>query len=192
MVSAEDQLFEFVESTLAGTEMDAHALDHTRRVHVLAMELGRRLKADLRVLSAAAILHDVGRFREAETGVSHSKLSGEMSRPILENLGYSQEEVDRIVDAIRTHRFSEGLEPNSLEGRILSDADKLDALGAIGVYRSIVHTFAGGKGAEGFLEHAYSKLLKLKDLMHTDEARTIALARHETLERFVRQLRSQL
>lgn len=189
MVSSEDKLFEFVESTLTGFKRDAHTLDHTRRVYTMTMELGRRLGADLRVLGAAAILHDVGRSREEETGISHSILSGEMSQPRLKELGYSQEEVKRVVDAIRTHRFSEGIEPNSLEGQILSDADKLDAIGAIGVYRSIAQTSVDGRGIKGFLQHADEKLLKLRNLMHTDEAKAIAQRRHKTLEEFVEHLR---
>lgn len=192
MPSDEDKMFEFVESTLAGSELGAHAIDHTRRVYDLALELGRRLGADLRVLGAAAILHDVGRSKEEKTGVSHSTLSGEMSRPLLEGLGYSEEEINRVAGAIRTHRFSEGLEPDSLEGQILSDADKLDAIGAIGVYRSIVYTFVGGKDVEGFLQHADKKLLRLKDMMHTEEAKAMAQSRHNTLEMFVEQLRSEL
>jgi uncharacterized protein len=192
MASEEDKLFEFVYEELSGSEMGAHAFDHTTRVHAISMNIGRKLSANLRILGAAAILHDVGRAREEETGISHSKLSGEMSVDLLREIGYTEEEIAEIVEAIRTHRFSEGLEPNSLEGRILSDADKLDAIGAIGVYRSIAHTLVDGRGVEGFLKHANDKLLKLRDLMYTDEARAVAENRHRMLESFVNQLRTEI
>jgi uncharacterized protein len=192
MASDEDRLFEFVRKGLSGIEMGGHAFDHTRRVYAIAMEIGRKLGANLRILGAAAILHDVGRSREEETGISHSRLSGEMSVDLLRENGYTEEEITGIVGAIRTHRFSEGIEPTSLEGRILSDADKLDAIGAIGVYRSIAYTSVDARDAEGFLKHAEDKLLKLRDLMYTDEARVIAESRHKVLEEFVNQLRAEM
>lgn len=192
MDSIEESLFQFVRGTLGGFGLGAHELDHTRRVLAICIDLGTELGANLRVLRAAAILHDVGRAKEAETGISHSILSGEMSRDVLAHLEYSVDEIEHVVDVIRTHRFSEGLEPQSLEGRILSDADKLDAIGAIGVYRSIAHTTHDGGGIEGFLKHADEKLLKLKDLMYTEPAKRMAQDRHVFLESFVDRLRQEL
>jgi len=94
--------------------------------------------------------------------------------------------------ALINERLSEGLEPNSLEGKILSDADKLDAIGAIGVFRAIAQAESEGGGMEAFLRHADEKLLKLRDLMYTEPSRVEAKKRHSTLEAFVSQLRSEL
>ncbi len=74
----------------------------------------------------------------------------------------------------------------------MSDADKLDAMGAIGVFRAIAQANSTGVGIEAFLRHADEKLLRLKDLMYTDGARTVAEERHSTLESFVMQLREEL
>jgi len=115
-----------------------------------------------------------------------------MSKDFLNDLGYTRQEIERIVDAIRTHRFSEGIEPRSIEGQILSDADKLDALGAIGVYRAIAQATASGKGIQGFLNHTEEKLLRLKDKMHTVPARELAEERHEMLSIFVERLRNEI
>jgi uncharacterized protein len=93
---------------------------------------------------------------------------------------------------IRTHRYSEGMEPNSPEGRLLSDADKLDAIGAIGVYRAIAQAENKGKGMVGFLQHADEKLLKLKDLMYTAKGKELATKRHNVLQRFVEELRNEI
>lgn len=187
-----EKIEEFVLQELVQAGSGAHTLDHTTRVYALCMKIGPDLKADIRILGAAALLHDVGRPREEETGVSHSILSGEMGRGVLSESGFTDSEIDQVVDAIRTHRFSEGIEPNSLEGEILSDVDKLDAMGAIGVFRAIAQAASGGAGMEGFLRHADEKLLKLRDLMYTEPARAEAEIRHKTLEVFVNQLRSEL
>ncbi|MFX0107110.1 MAG: HD domain-containing protein [Candidatus Hodarchaeota archaeon] len=168
-----------------------HSYEHVRRVYEISKRVGTLLNADMRVLSAAALLHDIGREREEETGISHSILSGQMGEEILKKVGFSNAEIEHVKSVIRTHRFSEGLEPDSLEGKILSDADKLDALGAIGVFRAISRASSRGDGIEGFLRHADEKLLKLRDLMYTDIAKEIAEERHSILEAFVSELRTE-
>lgn len=191
-MSAETKIMDFVEKQLSKSSKGAHTFDHIMRVHALSLQIGEDLPISIRVVRAAALLHDVGRPNESETGISHSILSGEVSKPLLQELGYSQTEIEQIIDAIRTHRFSEGLEPNSHEGKILSDADKLDAMGAVGVYRSIAQSETKGKGMIGFLNHADEKLLKLKDLMYTSKGKELAVGRHEVLQRFVDELRNEI
>ena len=191
-MSAEIKIIDFVEKNLSVSNKGAHTLDHIKRVYALSTQIGENLPISTRVLRAAALLHDVGRPKESETGVSHSILSGEMSKPLLQDLGYTETEVEQIIDAIRTHRFSEGIEPNSLEGKILSDADKLDAMGAIGIYRAIAQAESKGKGMIGFLQHADEKLLKLKDWMYTAKGIGLALERHDVLQKFVSELQDEL
>jgi len=190
-MSTKTRIIDFVKKELSKSDLGAHTLDHTLRVYSLSMQLGKGLPVNKRVLEAAALLHDVGRPREAESNVSHSILSGNMSRDFLRNLGYTTEEIERIVDAIRTHRYSEGIEPHTIEGQILSDADKIDAMGAIGVYRAIAQAAASGRGIQGFLNHADEKLLRLKEMMYTVHAKKLAAERHEMLSAFVDQLRSE-
>jgi uncharacterized protein len=187
-----ERIDSFVEQEMTQSDAGAHAYDHVKRVFSLAMRIGTILGANLRVLGAAALLHDVGRARENETGVSHSIVSGEMSVEILEEVGFTQDEIQSVRDVIRTHRFSEGLTPTSLEGEILSDADKLDALGAIGVFRATAQATTTGLGAEGFLRHADEKLLKLSQMMYTEEGKKIAEARHAVLSDFVAELRKDV
>jgi uncharacterized protein len=191
-MSEETKIMEFVEKQLSRTSRGAHTIDHSMRVYALSIQIGENLPISPRVVRAAALLHDVGRPKESETGVSHSIVSGEISKPLLRELGYSETEMNQITDAIRTHRFSEGIEPNSLEGKVLSDADKLDAIGAIGIYRSIAQAESKGRGMIGFLHHADEKLLKLKELMYTTRGKTLADERHNILQRFVEQLRNEL
>jgi uncharacterized protein len=188
----DEKIDEFVRSVLLTSEKGAHSYDHTKRVYLLAMAIGSKAGADLKVLGAAAQLHDVGRPREAQTGESHSVISGEMGRPIMREVGYTEHEIELVVQAIRTHRFSEGLAPTSIEGEVLSDADKLDAMGAIGVFRAIAQASMTGVGIDGFLIHADEKLLNLHKLMYTEQAKTLAEKRHVILDRFVNQLREEI
>ncbi|RDE10748.1 MAG: phosphohydrolase [Candidatus Thorarchaeota archaeon] len=187
----EEKLEKFVKQSLAVNAAGAHTYDHIMRVYLLAKMIGTGIGADMRVLGAAALLHDVGRPRETETGVSHSILSGEMSREVLIAAGYTQDEVKQIDDAIRTHRFSEGLTPTSKEGEVLSDADKLDAIGAIGVFRAVSQAAAEDRGMEGFLRHADEKLLKLHRLMYTKSGKALAKRRNAFLQEFVNRLREE-
>ena len=189
---AKSKIIDFMREELSDSNSGAHTFDHTMRVYTLSMQISEELPVSIRVLQAAALLHDVGRPREYETGISHSILSGEMSKSLLQELAYTENEIEQILDAIRTHRFSEGIEPNSLEGEILSDADKLDSMGAIGVYRAIAYGITRGRGISGFLKHADEKLLKLKNLMYTDPGKHLAIKRHEVLQYFVDELREEI
>jgi uncharacterized protein len=187
-----EQIDEYVKQNMTAVDDMGHDYDHVKRVFSMCIEIGKKMGANLKVLGAAALLHDVGRIQEIQTGISHSITSGEMGELILERIGYSQEEIEDVRQAIRTHRFSEGLTPTSLEGKILSDADKLDAIGAIGVYRAIAHSNATGVGIDGFLRHADEKLLGLRDMMYTDLGEMHANERHAVLNTFVENLRSEL
>lgn len=188
----EKEIDNFIKNLFAKEKAGAHAYDHTKRVYNIALRIAESTEADIKILGAAALLHDIGRPQERETGLSHSIVSGELSIPLLTKLHYNECEIDAVVDAIRTHRFSEGLTPGSIEGKILSDADKLDALGAIGVFRAIAHAVENEGGVERFLSHADEKLLKLKDLMYTDHGRKLARKRHTVLKNFVDELRVEL
>ena len=189
--SPEKKIDAFVKQMIGGSSQGAHTYDHTKRVYALARAIASESGANLRIIGAAALLHDIGRSKENETGVSHAILSGEMSREILQKTGYTETEVEQIVEAIRTHRFSEHLTPSSLEGKILSDADKLDAIGAIGIFRCIAESAVENKDVEGFLNHAEEKLLKLHAMMYTNKARAMAEQRHAFLTDFVRRLRQE-
>ncbi|NWF94958.1 MAG: HD domain-containing protein [Candidatus Thorarchaeota archaeon] len=186
-----EELSSIVERVLCDSEHGAHTIDHVHRVYSIAMTIGKEMAVNSRVLAAAALLHDIGRPQEKTTGVSHSIVSGEMSRGILSRIGYSDTEVEQVVDAIRTHRFSEGLRPVTREGEILSDADRLDAMGAIGIYRAIAEAVASGRGIEGFLAHAEEKLLRLQEHMYTDTGKRMAAERHGLLVSFVNQLKAE-
>lgn len=166
----------------------SHSFEHVLRVRQLCLLIGQEEKADLDVLEAAALLHDIGRPQEAETGVSHAITGADMAVAFLATTSFPKEKLGSVASAIRTHRFSENLTPESLEGEILSDADKLDAIGALGLARAIAESLVRQRGLKGVVEHLCQKLLKLRDRMHTQTGKELAEPRHNLLVSFMRHL----
>jgi uncharacterized protein len=198
-----------VEKMLDGRD-PAHDFYHIMRVYKNAELIGRREGADMEVLLAAVLLHDLVVYPKGSAKRSKSADdSADMAEKILQDYGYSQEKIDKICYGIRTHSYSKKLTPSTLEGKILQDADRLDALGAIGIAR----TFSvGGSENRMFynpgdpfcksrsqsddkqwtLDHFQAKLLKLKDLMHTQTARDMAQERADFMDLFIEQLQKEI
>jgi uncharacterized protein len=188
----------------------AHDLQHILRVYKNAELIGKREGADMEVLLAAVLLHDIVVYPKGSAKSSKSADdSADMAEKILKGYGVSKEKIDRISYCIRTHSYSRRLVPATLEGKILQDADRLDALGAIGIAR----TFSvGGSEDRMFynpddpfwktgrepddwqwtLDHFQAKLLKLKDLMRTKAAQEMAEERTRFMEQFIEQLKKEL
>lgn len=122
------------------TARDAtHDFDHVLRVTEMAVRIAVEEGANVEVVRTAALLHDIG----LDNGrVGHEHTSAEQARRIL--AGHPPEKVEAVALAILSHRFRSGPPPQTLEARCLFDADKLDAIGAIGVAR--VFAFAGSTG----------------------------------------------
>jgi len=164
-----------------------HGFKHTERVVQLCSVLGDRLGADISVLIPAAILHDVGRGED-----DHAEKGAEIARTILKENGVPPHKIEKIVETIRVHSFSGGLEALNLEAQILSDADKLDAMGAIGVYRAGQYSGEHDRSLEDYVVHFHEKLLTLKDLLYTDEARKLAEDRHRFMESYLEEFMKEL
>lgn len=191
-------------------EGGCHGPDHTERVHDLAMHIGRMMGAKLDILSAAALLHDIGRRHEMENRgtVCHAAKGAEMAEGILIGLGLPAETISAVVHCIESHRYRNDKVPQTLEAQILYDADKLDSIGAIGIGRAFL--FAGQVGARlhnrmsditnttsySVEDTAYRefrvKLCKVKETMLTPEGCRIAQERHEFMEVFFRRLEREI
>ncbi len=124
-----------------------HDWTHVARVRNLAMHIGKKEKANLFVLELAAFLHDIGRKEEmkAKGKFCHAEEGAKMAGRILERYPISKDDVQNIVHCIETHRWRKSNVPETLEAKILFDADKLDSIGAIGVARYFL--FAGHSGS---------------------------------------------
>jgi uncharacterized protein len=189
----------------------AHDFQHIMRVYKNAKLIGQREGADMDILLPAVLLHDIVVYPKGSAKSSRSSDdSADLAENILQRYGcYSQDKINLISHCIRTHSYSDGLVPASLEGKILQDADRLDALGAIGIAR----TFSvGGSEKRTFynaddpfcrssrelddrqwtLDHFQKKLLKLKDLMHTRTAKKIAQQRTKFMMLFIRQMKREI
>ncbi len=117
----------------------AHAFDHVLRVTRLAVRIAQAEGADVEVVRVAAWLHDV-----AEARHDHHLASARVARDLLTRAQAPSEFIEAVVHSIEAHRFSHPPEPRTLEAQCLSDADKLDAIGAVGVARAFL--FAGAHG----------------------------------------------
>lgn len=170
----------------------SHGWPHVYRVLGLVYEIveAEGVAVDWDVLWNAVMLHDVGRSLEGEE--SHAVKSAEFARRLLPLLGYPGDVVETIANAILAHSYSLGAEPGSVEARVLSDADKLDALGAVGIARVFHYGCAAGRGFEESLEHIRSKILRLPELMHFEYSRRLAEARAGIVKRFLEELEAEL
>lgn len=190
-----------------GTD-SAHDFDHVLRVLALAERIEAAEGADLEILRAAVLLHDIARGHEEE-GIDHAQASAEKAKRILREKAWEEERIERVAEAILSHRFRAGPAPESLEAKILYDADKLDAIGAIGVARA--YAVAGKRGQrlwaalddvgedlaqENATDHTpvhefRKKLSKLVETLHTQMAKKIAAERHRFMEDFFRRLEAE-
>ncbi len=191
-------------------EGGCHGPDHAERVYHTSLYIGELMGADLEVLSAAALLHDIGRRYEMATrgGICHAEKGAVLAREILKDLGFGAERIEEIIHCIETHRYRNSKVPQSLEAKILFDADKLDSIGAIGIGRAFL--FAGQVGAklhnsgvDILASRSYStedtayrefkfKLSKIKDRLLTPEGQRLARERHAFMEVFFERLEKEL
>ncbi|HII98147.1 MAG TPA: HD domain-containing protein [Methanoregula sp.] len=178
----------------AGSELGragSHGMDHTERVFSLCRTIGEREQANLQILLPAALLHDIARPREKETGLAHETEGARMAAEFLGSIGYDAAIIPAIAAAIRSHRFSTDQEPEGLEAKILSDADKLDAMGAVGIARTFIRAGEHGGGIDDAVAHFHDKLLKLADCMYTSTGRQIAHERRGVLVAFLKELKQE-
>lgn len=180
----------------------SHDWEHTLRVYSLCERIGPAEKADMDVLRVAAYLHDIGRADQDSTNgaVCHAEKGAEMAWPIVKELPLAENQRTNIIHCIRAHRFRGKNRPETTEAKVLFDADKLDAIGAVGVARAFL--FAGEVGARlhnsdlkveeskpyskedtGFREFKV-KLCRIRERILTGEGRKLADERHAFMEEF--------
>ncbi|MDR3537056.1 MAG: HD domain-containing protein [Acetobacteraceae bacterium] len=193
----------------AGTD-GSHDLSHLLRVWrnaaaIAATESG----CDMTLLAAAAILHDcVAVEKDSPLRAQASRLAAARAREIVGALGWPGPRVDGLAHAIEAHSFSAGIAPETLEARILQDADRLDAIGAIGVARCF---YVGGRMGSALydpldpdataralddrrfaFDHFSAKLFRLADGFATRAGQAAATERVATMRSFVAAFRSEV
>ena len=191
------------------TNDPAHDFEHIMRVYKNAQKIAKKEKANTKLVLAAALLHDVISFPKSDhRSKASSTKSAIEAQKILKKYDYSNDEIKLVSDAIHDHSFSKGVVPRTVEGKVLQDADRLDALGAIGIAR----TFAvGGSEKRPFyskhdafchirkpddqnwtLDHFYKKLLLLEKKMNTKSAKIEARRRTKIMKKFLNDLKKEL
>jgi uncharacterized protein len=176
----------------------SHDLAHIARVFKNAMRIHRDEGGDGRVLAAAVLLHDcVSVEKNSPLRDQASRLAAEKAAGILGGMGWNDADIAAVSHAILTHSFSANLEPQTIEAKILQDADRLDAIGMIGAARCFY--IAGRMGSALYdpadprainrplddrtfaIDHFETKLFKLADGFKTQAGRSAATERHQRL-----------
>lgn len=180
----------------------SHDLSHIHRVWTNVQRIQQHEGGDLEVLLAATLLHDcVAVEKDSPLRAQASTLSAEKAASILTHRGWAPDRVAAVAHAVKTHSFSAGFEPQTLEAKILQDSDRLDAIGMVGVARcfyvsgrmgSALYDFtnptAAGRGYEDTqfaIEHFHTKLLNLASGFQTGEGARLAAVRHARLVSFL-------
>ena len=177
------QAMKYAERLFAGNS-DGHDALHTLRVYKNAqLILDSCPEADRFVTLLAALLHDADDHKLFKTENNAN------ARAFLSAYELPDETIERICDTINVVSFSKnkGRTPETPEGKIVQDADRLDALGAIGIARTFAYGGKAGRSLDESIQHFYDKLLLLKDQMNTDAAKQIAARRHSFLTDFLRE-----
>ena len=192
-----------------------HGFDHVERVYKLAEKIAKAEGADWRIVRAAVLLHDAVDKQTAQQNeqhrLKHHHASAEFAERVLGEGGWSQQDITAVVHCIRSHRFRDDSEqPLTLEAKVLFDADKLDAIGAIGVARAVAYaashgmpayapvsdkflrtgTLEDGEKHSAYHEYIY-KLRKLKGRLYTAYARKLGEERDRFMAEYFERLRKE-
>jgi len=204
------------EARLWYTDADPiHNFDHVLRVYHMAERIGSVEGADLNIVRAAALLHDAQGSAPGQTNqarANHHTTSANFALQILSAEGWPADRISAVQHCIAAHRYRSGTEkPQTLEAKVIFDADKLDVLGAIGVARTIAYAVLDGQpfyappsdlitrtgqkepGEPHSSYHEYLfKLSKVKDRLYTQTAKAIAAERHRFLTEFYDELIAEI
>ena len=176
-----DEAIEYVTELFEGNS-DGHGVDHAMRVYRNAQIIMEEYpNADAFVIALATLLHDADDHKLFNTKNNAN------ARAFLEKKGVQTEKTDYICEIINAISFSRnrGKTPDTIEGKIVQDADRLDAIGAIGIARTFAYGGKKGRTLEDSIKHFYDKLLLLKEEMNTDSAKELAQKRHDYMVEFL-------
>jgi uncharacterized protein len=203
-----DQTEQYVRQKMEG-EGTGHDWWHVSRVRIVALNIAEKEGGDRFIIELAALLHDIAdwKFHDGD-----STIGPKQARSWLQQLDVTPEIVDQVAYIVEHISFKGGTNQHkmtTLEGKIVQDADRLDAMGAIGIARTFAFGGAAGRplydpdipkidyeSFESFkdqlqhnhtINHFYEKLLLLKDKMNTKTAKTMAQQRHEFMEAWLEQ-----
>ena len=167
---------------------DGHDAKHSMRVYKNAVTIADSYpEADHLLICLASLLHDADDHKLFDTK------ENENAKAFLRQNNISETEIDAICQIINSVSFSKNKDksPESLEGKIVQDADRLDALGAVGIARTFAYGGKHGRSLDDSIKHFHEKLLLLTDSMNTEEAKDMARKRHAFLLKFLEEYQSE-
>jgi uncharacterized protein len=187
----------------------AHDFSHALRVYRIARAIGEEEGADVQVVTLAALLHDAGSGpkRKERSGESDARKLATVEE-FLKRWDLPEDVMKKVLYAVEVHSFSKGIEPATLEAKVLQDADRLDAIGAIGIARVFLTGGALGRplyspedpfcqkrepdDGRWNIDHFFTKLLKLEGRMHTETGKRLARRRGAVLRRYLSDLEEEI
>jgi uncharacterized protein len=187
----------------------AHDFSHALRVYRIAKMIGEEEGAYVQVVGLAALLHDAGSGpkRKDRSGESEAKKLATVEE-FLKRKDLPEDVINKVLYAVEVHSFSKGIEPATLEAKVLQDADRLDAMGAIGIARVFLTGGALGRplyspedpfcknrepdDGRWNLDHFFKKLLLLEAGMQTETGRRLARRRGTVLRRYLTDLEEEI
>ena len=187
----------------------AHDFEHMMRVYKNAQKLCKKEKVNEKLVLCSVLLHDIVSYPKSDKRSKNSSIdSAKKAKTLLKKYDFTENEIILVSDAIRDHSFSQKRTPKTMEGKILQDADRLDALGAIGIARvfatggslkrpfyNIDDPFCKKRNADDktwTLDHFFQKLLKLEFLMNTKSGKIEAKKRTRILKEYLKQLQQEI
>ncbi|WP_282630168.1 HD domain-containing protein [Empedobacter sedimenti] len=194
------EILELTKNHIKKTFLDegtGHDYFHIERVVTNAKKILETENADPFLVELAAWTHDIGDYK-LHGGVDKSE---ELIRAFLESVLVEEETIKKVLEIVSQVSFSKGNQPTTIEAEIVQDADRLDAIGAVGIARcfayggsvgSILYNPYDNSKDASSVQHFYDKLFKLKDLMNTKTAKEIALRRHEYMEQFIEEFYNEV
>lgn len=203
----EPQLFEFISQEMV--QDPAHDLSHVKRVVKTAIELCQQENARIEVVLPAAYLHDCFTFaKNHPERAQSSTIAADKATQFLASIDYPREFLSDIHHAICAHSYSANIPPTTIEAKVVQDADRLDALGAVGIARCLQVSASFGASLyqvdDPFcanrelddknytIDHFYNKLFKLETMMNTASAKLEARKRTQYMEGFLNQLKDEI
>ncbi len=208
-MSRMDILREKVKPFYLSADDPGHDWLHIQRVMKNALMIAENVEVDKEHLLAGILCHDLVNVpKDHPDRANASAMSADAAVSLLNEAGFSDTEIKKIQTIIIEHSFSRGLKPSTIEAAILQDADRLDAIGAIGILRCaatsvkmkslfyhVEEPVAANRSLDDtafMLDHYYKKLYLLQDLMNTQEAKSLAGKRIEFMKIFEKELLEEI
>ena len=191
LTETQEKIWHYVKSDLA--EEPVASTDHIERMTTWCQQLGPDAGADMEVLVAGALLHDVGVVINRK---EHYRVGRPRATEVLKEVGFPEEKIDGALHVLEAHsRYGGAPAPETTEAKVGQDADALEYIGAIGIIRAVVRGLNDGSfdgKISGFPDYLRSLLAKIEGTFHTEKAGEFGRSRLEYMRKFLKRIEEEL